>query len=94
MRSLTFDEVFAILSAVRWSAADLARLRAWLAGGRTPLYRMGALVPAWDAVQAASRAAMTSSTWPSTFTFGKILRRTPFSSIRKVARWMPIYFLP
>jgi len=36
MRSLTFDEVFAILSAVRWSAAELARLRAWLAGAAHP----------------------------------------------------------
>ena len=36
MRSLTFDEVFAILSAVRWSAAELARLRAWLAGAVHP----------------------------------------------------------
>jgi transposase-like protein len=32
MRSLTVDNVFAILSAVHWSAADLARLREWLAG--------------------------------------------------------------
>jgi transposase-like protein len=31
MRSLTFDEVFAMLSAVRLSAADLARLREWIA---------------------------------------------------------------
>lgn len=36
MRSLTFDEVFAILSAVQWSAADLARLREWLAGVAHP----------------------------------------------------------
>ena len=31
MRSLTFDEVFVLLSAVQWSAADLARLREWIA---------------------------------------------------------------
>jgi transposase-like protein len=32
MRSLTVDNVFAILSAVHWSAADLARVREWLDG--------------------------------------------------------------
>ena len=32
MRSLTFDEVFAMLSAVQLSASDLARLREWIAG--------------------------------------------------------------
>ena len=32
MRSLTFDEVFAMLTAVELSAADLIRLREWLAG--------------------------------------------------------------
>ncbi|WP_156895605.1 hypothetical protein [Massilia putida] len=32
MRGLTFDELFAMLSAVTLSAADLARLREWLAG--------------------------------------------------------------
>jgi hypothetical protein len=31
MCSLTFDEVFAILSAVQLSASDLARLREWIA---------------------------------------------------------------
>ena len=31
MRSLTFDELFAMLSAVSLSTADLARLRAWIA---------------------------------------------------------------
>jgi transposase-like protein len=31
MRSLTFDEVFAMLSAVALSASDLARLREWIA---------------------------------------------------------------
>jgi len=31
MRSLTFDELFAMLSAVQISAADLARLREWIA---------------------------------------------------------------
>ena len=31
MRSLTFDELFAMLSAVQLSAADLARLREWIA---------------------------------------------------------------
>jgi hypothetical protein len=32
MRSLTFDELFAMLSAVQLSASDLARLREWIAG--------------------------------------------------------------
>ena len=32
MRSLTFDDLFAILTAVSWSSADLSRLRQWLAG--------------------------------------------------------------
>ena len=32
MRSLTFDDVFAMLTAVELSAADLIRLREWLAG--------------------------------------------------------------
>jgi transposase-like protein len=32
MRSLTFDELFAMLTAVSLSTADLARLREWLAG--------------------------------------------------------------
>jgi len=32
MRSLTFDEVFAMLSALALSASDLARLREWIAG--------------------------------------------------------------
>ncbi|WP_322403154.1 IS1595 family transposase [Massilia luteola] len=32
MRSLTFDEVFAKLSAVQLSASDLVRLREWIAG--------------------------------------------------------------
>jgi hypothetical protein len=32
MRSLTFDEVFAMLSAVQLSATDLVRLREWIAG--------------------------------------------------------------
>jgi transposase-like protein len=32
MRGLTFDELFAMLSAVELSAADLIRLREWLAG--------------------------------------------------------------
>ena len=32
MRSLTFDEVFAMLAAVALSASDLARLREWIAG--------------------------------------------------------------
>lgn len=31
MRSLTFDDVFAMLSSVQLSASDLARLRAWIA---------------------------------------------------------------
>ena len=31
MRSLTFDELFAMLSAVQLSASDLARLREWIA---------------------------------------------------------------
>jgi hypothetical protein len=31
MRSLTFEELFALLTAVQLSAADLARLRAWIA---------------------------------------------------------------
>jgi hypothetical protein len=30
MRNLTFDEVFAMRSAVQLSASDLARLREWL----------------------------------------------------------------
>ena len=32
MRSLTFDELFAMLAAVQLSAGDLARLREWIAG--------------------------------------------------------------
>jgi transposase-like protein len=32
MRSLTFDDLFAMLSAVQLSASDLARLREWIAG--------------------------------------------------------------
>jgi transposase-like protein len=31
MRSLSLDELFVLLSAVRWSAADLGRLREWIA---------------------------------------------------------------
>jgi len=31
MRSLTFDEIFAMLAAVALSASDLARLREWIA---------------------------------------------------------------
>ena len=36
MRSLSFDEVFAMLAAVQLSAGDLARLRAWIAGIALP----------------------------------------------------------
>jgi len=36
MRSLTFDELFAMLSAVSLSTADLARLRAWIASIAQP----------------------------------------------------------
>ena len=36
MRSLTFDELFALLTAVSLSSADLARLREWLAGIAQP----------------------------------------------------------
>ena len=36
MRSLTFDELFALLSAISLSATDLARLREWLAGISDP----------------------------------------------------------
>jgi transposase-like protein len=36
MRSLTFDEVFAMLSAVQLSASDLARLRDWIASLADP----------------------------------------------------------
>jgi transposase-like protein len=36
MRSLTVDELFAILPTVHWSASDLARLREWLAGVAHP----------------------------------------------------------
>jgi transposase-like protein len=36
MRSLTFDELFAMLSAVALSAADLVRLREWIAGNAHP----------------------------------------------------------
>ena len=36
MRSLTFDELFALLSAISLSTADLARLREWLAGITDP----------------------------------------------------------
>ena len=32
MRSLTFDELFALLAAAKLSADDLARLREWIAG--------------------------------------------------------------
>jgi hypothetical protein len=38
MRSLTFDEVFAMLVAVQLSSGDLARLREWLAS-LAPSYR-------------------------------------------------------
>jgi transposase-like protein len=36
MRSLTFDEVFAMLSAVQLSSADLSRLREWIASIACP----------------------------------------------------------
>ena len=36
MRSLTFDELFAMLSAVHLSASDLARLREWIASIALP----------------------------------------------------------
>jgi transposase-like protein len=36
MRSLTFDELFAMLSAVQLSASDLVRLRDWIAGLADP----------------------------------------------------------
>jgi transposase-like protein len=36
MRNPTFDELFAMLLAVRLSAADLARLREWIAGATHP----------------------------------------------------------
>jgi transposase-like protein len=36
MRNLTFDELFALLSAVALSTADLARLREWIAGVASP----------------------------------------------------------
>jgi transposase-like protein len=36
MRSLTFDDVFAMLSAVQLSASDLVRLRDWIAGLADP----------------------------------------------------------
>jgi transposase-like protein len=36
MRSLTFDEVFALLSAVQLSASDLVRLREWIASLADP----------------------------------------------------------
>jgi len=31
MRSQSLDDVFVLLAAVQWSAADLARLREWIA---------------------------------------------------------------
>src|SRR6476620_7077922 len=36
----------------------------------------------------------SSSAWPGTFTLRQMPRITPFSSMRKVERSMPIYFLP
>jgi hypothetical protein len=36
MRSLTLDELFAMLSAVALSAADLVRPREWIAGNAHP----------------------------------------------------------
>ncbi len=39
-------------------------------------------------------AAITSATWPGTFTLRHSLRTTPLSSMRKVERSMPMYFLP
>jgi transposase-like protein len=41
MRSLTFDELFAMLSAVALSAADLVRLREWIAGNAHPAECLG-----------------------------------------------------
>ena len=41
MRSLTFDEVFAMLAAVALSASDLARLREWIASIAHPAERDG-----------------------------------------------------
>ena len=39
-------------------------------------------------------ASSTSATWPLTFTLRHTLATLPSSSIRKVARSIPIYFLP
>jgi CRP-like cAMP-binding protein len=41
-----------------------------------------------------SAAFSTSPAWPSTFTLPQMLRTTPFSSMRKVERSMPMYFFP
>ncbi len=44
--------------------------------------------------QTAFAAASTSSTWPGTLTLRQMLRMTPFGSIRKVERSMPMYLRP
>jgi len=41
-----------------------------------------------------SASSSTSAAWPGTLFTSQILRMTPFLLIRKVARWMPMYFLP
>jgi hypothetical protein len=44
--------------------------------------------------QSAFAAASTASTWPGTLTLRHTPRTTPFSSMRKVARSIPMYFRP
>src|SRR6185437_11739429 len=44
--------------------------------------------------QSAFAAASTASTWPGTLTLCHTPRTTPFSSMRNVARSIPMYFLP
>src|SRR5260221_4375010 len=44
--------------------------------------------------QSAFAAASTASTWPGTLTLRHTPHTTPFSSMRKVARSIPMYFRP
>ena len=44
--------------------------------------------------QSALAAASSASTWPGTLTLRHTPRTTPFSSMRKVARSIPMYFRP
>jgi hypothetical protein len=44
--------------------------------------------------QSAFTAVSTASTWPGTLTLCQTPRTTPFSSMRKVARSIPMYFRP